>query len=411
MRTPKPPEGGKYLWDLGLNGFAMVARLVSGVVLLVLMARFMGPALFGEFMYAMTVATIAALPAGLGFAPQLLREISAHPSDAHETLRRITRAKLLMAALVLGGGIAFVLSAPSRHAMFGILLLVSLCDSFTDYLLCVLRAKDQFAVEAKLILVSSVAHCVLVLVVLLCTVEPVFLGLAFLATRSTLLAFVTRTTRKLVGTISLSGRLSEVLSELRRSLAYSLDSSLILLAGQLDTVLLKAVATTADVGIYQAGMRVVVGFQSFTGVAANVFVPRLARSFGHGHEYRKTATAAIRTFVTMGLISGLTILCLGPVFVRNVYGPEYMDLVELMPYLAVLIFVRFCGGAYGVQLTATGKQRLRTIANALALVSMIVLIGLLASTYALRGVVLSLIASAALVLLMYWRFTRKDARA
>lgn len=408
--TPQSPEGGKYLRDLGLNGFSMMARLVSGVVLLVLMARFMGPAYFGEFMYAMTVATIAALPAGLGFAPQLLREISTHPSDAHETLRRITRAKVLMAILVLCGGIAFVVSAPSRHALFGILLLVSLSDSFTDYLLGVLRAKDQFAVEAKLILASSVVHCVFVLAVLVWTVEPVLIALAFLATRSTLLAVVVRTARRLVGKISLSGRFAEILTELRRSLAYSIDSSLILLASQVDTVLLKAVSTTTDVGIYQAGMRLVIGFQNFTGVAANVFIPKLARTFGRGHEYRTTVIATIRTFVTMGLVSGLTILWLGPIFVRNVYGSEYLELVELMPYLALLIFVRFCGGAFGVQLTATGKQRLRTIANASALIAMIAMIGLLASKYSLRGVVLSLIASATLVLLMYWRFARKDSQ-
>jgi O-antigen/teichoic acid export membrane protein len=388
--------------DLGLNGIAMIARLASGLVLFVLMARLMGVVRFGEFMYSMTLATIASLPSTLGFGPQVLREVGANPEDVRDTVRRITAAKIFLAGLVLGSSVVFTAIDPQKRLLFFVLLLAALCDSFSEYLFCVLRARGQFMAEARVTLVASTFHCAGILLVLAITKDPLIVGMAFLSTRMFLLISVIRLSPVTFQDIRWPKRFRDVALELRRSISYSIDATLAILMTQLDTVLVRSISGSADVGIYQAGMRLVLGFQNFTGVAANVFIPRLASATGESDRYIPITRATVKVFVGLGVMFGAILFSAGDFLVLELYGTEYLALRQLVPMLAALIFVRFCASAYGVQLTAMGCQRSRTIVNAGGLSLVVVLIYCFAPSLGLQGVLLAMILAATAILISFW---------
>jgi O-antigen/teichoic acid export membrane protein len=393
---------GHLLKDLSFNSVAMIARLFSGVVLFVLMGRWMGATRFGEFTYAMTLASVLSLPASLGFGAQVLREVGAHPEDAREIVRKLTGAKVLLATLVMVGGAGYVLADIESRVVFAALLSVALFDSFSEYLFCVLRARGRYGLEAKVAVLSSAVHFGLVVGVLQYSTLPLAAALAFMASRGLLLGVAIVTVKGTIGFDGFSKDLREILRELKRSAFYSVDACLTVLVTQVDTLLIKWLAGATEVGIYQAGMRIVLGMQHFTGVAANVFVPRLANAHSRSKDYVAVAKAAVSVFIGLGLGFALLLLVTGSPLVKYGYGPEFSGLLPLLPFLAALILARFCASAFGIQLTAIGAQATRTWVNAAALVVIVVSCVGFYALGGLKGFVLALVLSAGLVCLAYF---------
>lgn len=82
-------------------GSSTAIRLGCGFFSFVVMARFLGPELFGTVMYWLSVATIVSMVANFGLTPYLLKEIGASPEKSHHMMNRVFSVKLLLSFFIV----------------------------------------------------------------------------------------------------------------------------------------------------------------------------------------------------------------------------------------------------------------------------------------------------------------------
>jgi O-antigen/teichoic acid export membrane protein len=192
-------------------------------------------------------------------------------------------------------------------------------------------------------------------------------------------------------------------AQVRTGWAYGLDNGLAQLAAQLDTVLVRLLLGAHAAGIYQAGMRVVVGMQTLSIVAGNVFIPRLARTLSDPKAHRVAVDQLKRVFLGLAALSGLGVWGLGSALTHYGYGAAYGELTSLWPWFAAMATLRVLAACNGVRLTAMGLQVVRSAVNVVALALIVTLIwAASAAGLGLPGVTASLVATSTFVSLVYW---------
>lgn len=388
--------------DLLSNGVAVLARLASGMVLFVAMGRLMGPAAFGDFMSAMALATLVAFVSNLGLAQQALREVAAHPLQAAEIAAGLTRVKLSLALAVGTVALALALILGGAWWLGALLTLALVADGAVEFLFALLKGHGRFGLEARFSTVASLVHFFLVGAVCWWTPEPLAIAGAFVGSR----------VLQLVAAVVLCGRemrLPQIglarfvhWQQLRAGWAYAVDGGLSQLSAQLDTLLVRVLLGAHAAGVYQAGMRIVVGVLSLSMVTGNVFIPRLSRTLTDVGEHSLVVRQLRRTYFVLAALSGALVWGLGWLLMRYGYGPAFHELASLWPLFALLIVVRVVAANYGVQLTALGQQAIRSIVNLVALMATVLLVlAAGAAGLGLSGVVAALVVSSAIVLLAY----------
>lgn len=388
--------------DLLSNGIAVLARLASGTVLFVAMGRLMGPAAFGDFMSAMALATLVAFVSNLGLAQQALREVAAHPQRAAEIAAGLACVKLNLGLAVVASALVPALIFGGAWWLGALLTLALVADGAVEFLFALLKGHGRFGLEAGFSTMAALLHFAVVGAVCWWMPEPLAIAAAFVGSRALQLA----------AAVVLCGRemqlprfgLASVAQwqQLRAGWAYAVDGGLAQLAAQLDTLLVRMLLGAHAAGVYQAGMRIVVGVLSLSMVTGNVFIPRLSRTLADAGAHSLVVRQLRRTYLALAALSGALVWGLGWLLMRHGYGPAFYELAALWPWFALLIVVRVVAANYGVQLTALGKQASRSVVNLVALVTTVLLVfGAVAAGFGLPGVLAALVASSAGVLLSY----------
>lgn len=398
--------------DLLANGLAVVARLASGTALFVVLGRLLGPEAFGNFMAAMAGAALLAYLSNLGLTQQVLREVAVRSADAARASSELLSTKLMLAVLLVA--VALLTGAVGGHYWwaFAVLAVALVCDGIVEFLFALLKAHGHYGAEAGFTTVAAIIHLVLVSAVCIYWPDIVLIACAFALSRVLQLGAAVFVCRAQMPLPAVQWSLGVAWRQVRQGWAYAVDVGLGQLAAQLDTVLVRLLLGAHAAGIYQAGMRVVVGMLMLSVVAGNVFIPRLTRTLGDPAAHGKVVSQVGRTYGAMALASGGGVIVLGAAFTQWGYGQAYSALWGLWPWFAALVVVRVLAANYGVRLTALGQQGFRSAVNAVSLVVAVgLMVGLvLAAGFGLHSVLGALLAAAALVWFAYrWRVhaTRK----
>lgn len=388
--------------DLISNGVAVLARLASGTVLFVAMGRLMGPAAFGNFMSAMALATLVAFLSNLGLSQQALREVAARPQEADEIATGLASVKLSLALTVCIAAFIPALVWGGVWWVGAVLTVALVCDGATEFLFALLKGHGRFQLEAGFSTVASILHFAVVGAACWWMPDPLWIACAFLASRALQMASAMVLCGRQIQLPRAEVAKGKHWYHLRAGWAYAVDGGLAQLSSQLDTLLVRVLLGAHAAGVYQAGMRVVVGVLSLSLVTGNVFIPRLSRVLNDAPAHLQVLRQLRRTYVGLAIVSGALVWGLGWLLMRYGYGPAFFELSHLWPWFALLIVVRVSAANYGVQLTALGRQAARSGVNAFALAASVLLVcGAVATGWGLVGVVAALAISSLIVLLAY----------
>lgn len=338
-------------------------RLGCGVLTFVVMARLLGPELFGTVMVWMSISFLLALFSTFGFAPYSLREIGATPDAAQDIMSEVLTAKLILTTIVLvSAGIALPFLQPSVRLVFPLLLAALLADSFTEFFNVGFRATNRYGTEAQIATVSALIQFSITTAIV--WVSPTLTGaaLALLTSRLCVLVITWLAQRRHFKTLNPSG-MAAGFSRIRHAVSYAIDGGLQSLFGQIDSVVLNFHLGPSVVGVYQSGMRLFLGASQVATVLGNVFLPRAARVVSAPTEFRREAMLVQVSFIGTGLGIGLGFAAFANEITNLLFGEQYNSLSHLLPWFGLLFFIRFIAAASGIVLTAFGKQRFRARMN------------------------------------------------
>jgi O-antigen/teichoic acid export membrane protein len=349
--------------DIVLMGTSTLMRLGFGLMTFVVMARLLGPSNFGVLMLWLSVATLVSLVANYGFTPYVLREIGADSSSAATVMCGVLTAKVLLTVVVVVGSmIALPFIADTSRAIFILMLFAMLADSVTDFLNVGYRATNRFGSETRIATMASISQFVIVAGAIWYQSEILIAAGAFLISRSFVLLVTWIDQRRYFASLRLSG-LTQAIVRLKQAISYALDFGLQSLIGQVDSLVLNQFVGPGGVGLHQAGMKIFLGGGQIANVLGNVFIPNLSGLHKSPDLFNVQAHKIQTTFLIAGGAFGLILAIAATPITNILYGEAYAALIPMLPWFGLLFFVRFFAAAYGVLLTATGKQSLRAKAN------------------------------------------------
>lgn len=341
-------------------GATAALRLVAGVVTFAVVARLLGPESFGVLMFWVSVTALITIITNYGLTPYVLREMGAHPESAESIINEGLTGKILLAVLVLIFSVAATFIFDLNHKqVFYSLLIAALADCFTEFLNAGFRARNRFDIETKIATINAVTHGTIVCgsVFLSPTIQTA--AGAYAASRLLVLFITVPEVARHFAAPQLAA-INAALARLRKAISYAIDFGFQSLFGQVDSVVLNAFIGPAAVGLHQAGMRVFLGGAQVAPILANVFLPRAATSANSKAEFSQECRRIQFAFLAFGALFGLSLAALAQPLVSILFGNKYQQLVSLMPFFGLLFYLRFASGAWGLVLTAAGKQTFRT---------------------------------------------------
>ncbi len=362
------------LRSLAFMAGATLARLLSGAVLMVFIARSLGPQEFGHFVLALSLAMVLALMVEFGHSTYVMRELGRDLEPPVLVLARVLQAKALLSLLFLGAVLVAWAGgwAPAGGAGgFLALCLMALVVTLADFLNVCFRGIQKFSLETRNVVASSVVHVAIVVPVALAWPHWTAVAAAFLVSRSVYLLFSLISFRSafpgvgraLVGLGSWAGGIRHI----RHSVMYAADAGLVTVRGYADVFLISTFLGAAPLGLYQVGMNLVRAVENLGPIIANVFLPKLSGLLDRPADFARHERQLLWLMTGCGLAC-FAALFLSPTWLlAAVFGERFAPAFVLFPIFGLYLLARFIAMALGVLLTARGFQSGRTVAGVVSL--------------------------------------------
>jgi len=389
-----------------------VVRLATGVVLFVVLAHVWAPERFGVFMYPFTIAGILVKLVDYGFLLQVARDVGRKTSEAHETMSRALGAKLLLVvpAVAVASIIPIVMpGANGFGALLAFMMVDAICTSFVQFFCIPLRALGHFDREARVASLSNGIVFVSVVVTALTGHGPLMAAAVMAGTRAACMILPWNAYRRLLGRAPRP--LFEKLS-LRASLwvgfPFCVHATVGTLNLQMETLMVQRYLGAGSVGLYQAGMRILLGAILVGDALNGVYLSAMARASHDRAELTRLGQRMTRQLLTVGLLGFGCILAAGPLVVRLLFGGKYDALLPLLPLFGLLTFIRYGGVSYGTLLTLSDRQAVRVAAVCGMTVFGLLLNALLIPRFGLTGAIVSAVLGHGVLYSVYVFAARKD---
>lgn len=342
---------------------ATAGRMGVGLLTFILLARYLGPEKFGVIATALAYATFFCVVTDYGLAISAIRNASARQEEASNVVSDALSTKLVLtAAAVLVGAILLVLIVPAdRIGIFALVFFGASAYSYGDLAMVALRARRRFEVEAAIVLSSAVLMLVITGGVAAATRSLGWSAVAFAVSRAFYVIITLGVLRKVGLPLHLNMSAERIRQTLVTSSGFALDSILTALSSQIDMLLYGALLTAHDVGIYQAGARLCQAIIPVAVVLSTVYMPALSSSAinGDAQGFRRTSNRLLIEFTALAIIGGLAFAFAGPFVTHLLYGGRYDALKPLWPGFGAFVMLRFASAAFGIQLAAAGRVKVR----------------------------------------------------
>ncbi|MBW8771230.1 MAG: oligosaccharide flippase family protein [Gemmatimonadetes bacterium] len=368
-----------------------VVRLATGVVLFVVLAHVWGPERFGVFMYPFTIAGILVKLVDYGFLLQVARDVGRRTSDAHATMSRALGAKLLLivpAVAVAWGATLVMPGAKGYGLLLAFMMVDAIGTSFVQFLCIPLRALGCFDREARVASISNGVVFIAVVATALTGHGPLMAAAVMAGTRALCMFLPWNAYRRLLGTAPqpLFERQS-LRTSLWVGLPFCVHATVATLILQMETLMVQRYLGAGSVGLYQAGMRILLGAVLVGDALNGVYLSTMARACHDSAELARLGQRMTRQLLMVGLFAFGGILAAGPLAVRLLFGGKYDALAALLPLFGLLTFIRYAGVSYGTILTLSDRQAVRVAAVCVVMVLGVLLNALLIPRFGLIGAV------------------------
>ena len=350
-------------------------RLLTGVVIFIVMARMWGPEKFGNFMYWFTVTSLVGLVVDYGFGQQLMREIGHSKEKTRSIVDGVMAAKALLTVgvvLVCALGSITPWGQSQPLAVFWILLATCVASSFAETFNAVFRGLGQYHEETVIAAWVNFIHFGGVLLLLSLNYGVIAVALVFLFSRLLFVALTLRTYFRIAPPASNpSARfVTNAVRNLREGLPFAAEAGFTNFQSQADTLIVHHFLGPVAVGIYQSGLRLMQGANTFAQVLSNVYLPSMASKMQDKVALKAIVNRLFLQLLALGALS-FAVFSLGAPYITNtLYGSKFQELTPLLPWFGVLLLVRYIVACHGITLSAVGLQSARVAAIALALLAL-----------------------------------------
>lgn len=395
----------KNLLHMGISTFA---RLLSGAVLFVTMAKFLGPMEYGTLVYNFSIAMMLTLAIEFGHSTFLVKAISENNADSIGIMENAFSAKIYLTGIYLI--LCFFVFAAGvvkwgNIGLFACLALAAILLSFGDFFNIAFRGMQLFHKESRNVVAASLIHFSFVFPAVFYFKTAASVAIAFIFSRIIYLAISVLSYKYWFGVFCWPSRenmrFSVFLKNGAASFAFAADNTLVSIRSYVDILCINWMLGPAQLGIYQVGMNIVKAVENLAPVVANVYLPRLVAVKGDAPQMKRQYRNLFTLMLMAGFALFLVSFCVTASMVGATVGKAYMAMYPLIPLFGIFIFSRFITISQGVLATVFNLQKYRTYAGAATLVVLSLSSVIFIHYFGLMGAVVANIISTLFLLLFF----------
>jgi len=371
-----------------------ILRFINGVLLFVIMARFWGPEIFGVFMYPYTLAAILVILVDYGFNLQLVTDIGKNTHDAHRLTCQALIIKNLLVLIVAAVGLPLLIllkSLDGYRVLLVMLIFSFVLNSYGMLFNLSFRGMGRFDKEAIAAFWSNITAFLLIGGLVLFGQGPVTIALGFVFSKAFFGVLSWLIYKQLIGGAKfIYSPMRIVLKVLRDGFFFAAHVALGTLYFSVDTIIIKHFLGAENVGIYQAGLRVMVGCLILVDVLSNVYLSRMAKDSYDRKALISLSTRMTRHCLMIGVFIFIFMIGFSDLIVKFIYGSNgFTKVIPLFPLFGVVLLLRYLGASYGILLTVDNRQVVRMVGVGLSVVVSVTLNILLIPKFNLNGALIA----------------------
>jgi O-antigen/teichoic acid export membrane protein len=394
---PRARSYGYYLWAF----VAPASTLFLAVVTNALASRSLGPAGFGTFALTVSVLTLLGIAVGFGMPTSLVR-FCVRFSDTDLAKRVPYQAAAW--TVVLGAALVTAVVGAAAEVMVGDRIRIwipahagaaVIAGALGTALIEMAGAEAQIRLDFRRYSITVQLGGALRLL-------GVGLGL-FMARGSVMAALYGYSLGSLTAGVVMSGpsllrnarvlyqsrgRVLQTARPLGRFALPVVASTFVIAAiGYVDMLVIAPFASTADLGVYAAGVRLTAVQSTIIAGLATIALPLASRAANEGWEHRFSSRVLLLCGV-LGLVVTASLVLFSVPLVRAVYGRHYAASAVLFAILSSGLLLNFVGNPLSQLLYAHGAPQVLFLAHALQLLALLVGLPLVAENWHMTGVAL-----------------------
>jgi O-antigen/teichoic acid export membrane protein len=339
---------------------ARVSGQVARLVVIMVLARYLGKSLFGDYTYILALVGSLQILADFGLNKIAVREIAKQPDKADAYFGNVLLLKVTLAFISL---IVLVVLAnvtqQNPHTLNGLYLYGAalILSFFASTYFVLYRAFERMQYEALLVMVERGIH--LGLIILLVRLKVGFVALFWASMIASAFKFIIGTWLTIkkftIPRIIFNWDLYKMY--IRNTLPVGFGLIINSFSLRVDTILLGFLSVSESVGIFSGPYRIVdtVGF--IATVLITALFPVISRRSAQGNEkMREIMENSIKALMIIALPASLSLAILARPVVILVLGNEFPESIPVLQVLALVVIPTYFRNLLGVAFIAAEQQ-------------------------------------------------------
>jgi O-antigen/teichoic acid export membrane protein len=384
-------------------------RALSGTVVMFYFGRVLQIHDFGNFNYALALATIMLVIMGYGYDTYLLREISQKRCNVGEAFINTIIPKIVIVLISLGitfGYIRINKLDSELSKVIWILQFSSIFNSFGRYINSIQKGENLFKIESIVSIVQNSLICVSSIIAIK-YFNANMINLSVIYCISYQIGF-------LISFIHLFKNFKDEIAfrnfsflkniiYLKESLPFAVASIFMVLYFQIDTLIIGNYLGTTTVGQYQSVMRIIFAIMIIPEVLFNSFYPSISFSLiSNKIDKFSECFKLLKLLMVIAVSISVLIFLFSDLIMRILYNHKYDDAAPLLFLFSIVVIARFAAMSYGTIVVASRHQNLQLISSIIATCLSLILNISLVPKYGLKMAVVNSFCVNLFIFLFYF---------
>jgi len=363
-------------------------KLLINVFMVFYIAKRVTVADFGSFSIAFVVASLTTLCLDYGFNLKALVLTSKSNEEINEELSSMIFSKIILTIMAFFCFLLFSFLTSYDNTTYLVILILTASavpTSFGNFYLNNFKIINRLDKEANGYIIQG--SCLLIMLILnhyygyndiiyyaliLLLVRFIYMTYGFLSFRETFFKLY-------------SFDFKNALNSIKTAAPYGIHLILGTSIIYIDTFILSLISNLENVGLYQAGMRIIMASMLIAVIISDAFIPEISKAY----KDKKVVTKKLsRLFEFILLFCGLTTITLyfyKQTIILLLFSEEYLLIESSILLVIAIIILRYIGIVPGIILTSYGKQVIRANAVVVSIIFSVVLNLILIPLYNIEG--------------------------
>jgi O-antigen/teichoic acid export membrane protein len=350
-------------------------KLLINLFVIFYIAKMVSVTDFGSFSLAFIVSSLATLCLDYGFNLKGLVLTSKSQEEIHEELSSMILAKLILtviSVMVLVGFLVLSTYDQNTNKVIVILGIAAIPTSFGNFYLNNFKIVNRFDKEA---IGYSIQGSILLILLGINHYygekNIVYYAYILLIAKSAYMIFgLVVFSKGFFKTFTF--KISKALKAIKTATPYGVHLILGASIIYIDTLILSFISNMENVGLYQAGMRIIMASMLIAVIISDAFIPEISKIFKDKTIVSKKLSGLFEFIL---LFSGLTLITLyffKETIILLLFSEEYLVLKSSILLILAIILLRYIGIVPGIILTSYGKQIIRARAVVVSIITSII---------------------------------------